>query len=60
MFIRKLRINTMQFLCEKRVIFRKDKEVRRVRGGVHWYAAHVNALTDAEIAQMGCFRIKTK
>jgi hypothetical protein len=39
MFIRKLRINSAEFLIWKRAIFRKVKKIKALRGGAHRYAA---------------------
>jgi hypothetical protein len=52
-------METMPFSYGKRAIFRKIKEIKCLRGGVHRYAAQVSALIDAEIAKKGRFRTKT-
>ncbi len=50
----------MQFSIWKRVIFRKIKETKDLSGGVALYAAQSNPRVDAEIAEKGRFRTKTK
>ncbi len=52
-------MDMMKFSCGKRAIFREIKEIKRLRGGVHQYAAQVSALIDAEIAEKGRFQMKT-
>ena len=42
-----------QFLGQKRAIFRKVKEIKGLRGGVHRYAAQAIPQIDAEIAEKG-------
>src|SRR6056297_373055 len=58
--IRKLRRSTVKFLIRKPEIFRKVKEIKDLSGGVVLYAAQSNAQIDAEIAEKGRFRTKTK
>ena len=42
-----------QFLGQKRAIFRKVKEIKGLRGGVHRYVAQAIPQIDAEIAKKG-------
>ena len=58
-FIRKLRMDTNEFLIRKRAIFRKVKEIEALRGGVRQYAAQARPRIDAEIAKKGRFRTET-
>ncbi len=58
--IRKLRVDTVQFSIWKRAIFRKVKEIKDLSGGVVLYAAQSNPPIDAEIAEKGRFRTKTR
>jgi len=50
----------MQFSIWKRAIFSKIKEIKDLSGGVVLYAAQSNPQIDAEIAEKGRFRTKTK
>ncbi len=50
----------MRFSIWKRAIFRKVKETKDLCGGVALYAAQSNPRVDAEIAEKGRFRTKTK
>jgi hypothetical protein len=52
-------MDTGEFLIWKRAIFRKIKEIKVLRGGVHWYAAQAGLKIDAEIAEKGRFRTET-
>ena len=40
---------------QKRVIFRKVKESKDLRGGVLWYVAQANPKLDAKLADKGRF-----
>jgi len=48
------------FSIWKRAIFRHDKEIKGLRGGVHRYAAQASPQIDAAMAEKGCFRMKTR
>ena len=48
-----------QFSYGKRGIFRRVKEIKGLRGGVHWYAAQVSSKIDAAMAEKNRFRMKT-
>ncbi len=48
------------FLIRKRAIFRKVKEIKALRGGVHQYAAQAMPRIDADIAEKGRFRTETR
>jgi hypothetical protein len=58
-FIRKLQMYTDKFLIWKRAIFRKIKEIKALRGGVHRYAAQARPQIDAGIAEKGRFQTET-
>ncbi len=59
MSIRKLKVGTVEFSIWKRAIFYKFKEIKRLGGGVHLYAAQLTLKIDAEIVKKGRFRMKT-
>jgi hypothetical protein len=50
---------TGQFPYRKRGIFRRGKEIKGLRGGVHRYAAQANPQIDAAMAKKNRFRTET-
>jgi hypothetical protein len=50
---------TGQFPYRKRGIFRRGKEIKGLRGGVHRYAAQTNPQIDAAMAKKNRFRTET-
>ncbi|MGK2907048.1 MAG: hypothetical protein ACSLFH_11970 [Desulfuromonadales bacterium] len=50
----------LKFSIWKRAIFCNVKEIKDLSGGVVLYAAQSNPPIDAEIAEKGRFRTKTK
>jgi len=58
--IRKLRMSHWQFSIRKGGIFRLDKEIEVLRGGVHRYAAQANPKIDAAKAEKDPFRTETR
>jgi hypothetical protein len=53
-------MDTIEFPNPKRVIFRKVKEIKGLRGGVPWYAKPEIPQIDTEIAEKDRFRTETK
>jgi hypothetical protein len=49
----------VRFPYRKRGIFRRGKEIKGLRGGVHWYAAQANPQIDAAMAKKYRFRTET-
>jgi hypothetical protein len=48
-----------EFLVWKRAIFRKIKEIKRLRGDIAIYVAQASVQIDAEIVEKGRFRPET-
>jgi len=59
LFIRKLRMNNNELPIWKRGIFRRGKEIKGLRGGVHRYAAQASPRIDAATAEKNRFRTET-
>jgi hypothetical protein len=53
-------MDTGEFLIRKRAIFRKVKEIKALRGGVHPYTAQARLQIEEEIAKKGRFRTETR
>jgi hypothetical protein len=53
-------MDTCQFPFRKRGIFRRGKEIKGLRGGVHQYAAQASPQIDAATAEKNRFRTETK
>jgi len=52
-------MDAVQFSIWKRGIFRRGKEIKGWRGGVHRYAAQASPPIDAASAEKNRFRTKT-
>ena len=48
-----------EFLIWKRDVFRKVKEIKALRGGVHRYAAQARPQIDVEITEKSRFQTET-
>jgi hypothetical protein len=59
MSVRKLRMNIGEFPSWKRGIFRRGKEVKGLRGGVHRYAVQASPRIDAATAEKNRFQTET-
>ena len=57
--IRKVRMETAWFPNRKGGIFRRGKEIKGLRGGVHRYAAQARPQIDAATAEKNRFRTET-
>ena len=53
-------MDTEQFPNRKRGIFRRGKEIKGLRGGVHRYAAQASLRIDAATAEKNRFRTETR
>jgi hypothetical protein len=53
-------MGTTPFLDGKRAIFRRGKEIKILRGGVHRYAAQARPQIDAATMVKGRFQLKTR
>jgi hypothetical protein len=58
--IRKHRMRHLQFMSRKGGIFRSGKEIERLRGGVHWYAAQASPKIDTARAEKNPFRTEIR
>jgi hypothetical protein len=52
-------MNTDEFPSRERGIFRRGKEIKGLRGGVHRYAAQASPQIDAATAEKDRFRTET-
>jgi hypothetical protein len=57
--IRKLRMRNYRFPIRKGELFRPVKEIKRLHGGVHRYAAQADVKIDAVRAEKNPFRMET-